>query len=63
MSGSFVDRLAIDSTSGNLYYTRASTATSGGSVGVSVISPEGQNKVLIDEGYIPRDIVLDPSEG
>ena len=61
VSGTYADRLVVDSTSGNLYYTRASAI--GGSVGVSVISPRGDNKVLVDGGYIPRDIVLDPREG
>ena len=57
-SGSLVHGIAVDLTSGNLYFTSAKSAD--GSFGISVISPEGDTKILIDESRLPQDIVLDP---
>ena len=61
---SFADRFAIDSTSGNLYYTSASQSQDGsGFKGVSVISPKGDNRDLVSDVDVPRDIVVDPQDG
>ena len=58
-----MDRLAIDSTSGNIYYTSVSAgALVTGFIGVSVVTPKGDNKDLVSGGYTLRDIVVDPEE-
>ena len=57
-----MDRLAIDSTSGNLYYTCVGTRFFGFD-GVSVITPKGDSRDLVKRGYTLRDIVVDPEEG
>ena len=60
----FADRFAIDTTSGNLYYTSVSLSPDGsGFKGVSVISPKGDNKDLLTDVDVPRDIVVDPRDG
>ncbi|XP_053381660.1 low-density lipoprotein receptor-related protein 4-like [Mercenaria mercenaria] len=60
--GCHADRLVIDFTSGNIYYT-ANRVSLGGFIGIGVISPDGLHKRLITYGNKPRDIVLDSEDG
>ena len=60
--GGYADRFAVDSTSGNLYFTAVNTSGDG-FVGVSVISPRGDHVDIVEGGHKPRDIVVDPEYG
>jgi hypothetical protein len=54
--------LAIDYTSGNIYFTAVNT-TIFGFLGIGVISQDGLLKRIIIGGFKPKAIVVDPENG
>ena len=58
------DRLALDYSTGNIYYTAVSTSQLPTSfTGIGVVSPNGQHRKLISGGVQPRAVEIDPSKG
>ncbi|XP_065930460.1 uncharacterized protein [Magallana gigas] len=58
----YADRLAIDYSTGNLYYTAVGPTTSQSYIGV-VHRATSLHKTLISDLHSPRDITLHPSKG
>ena len=56
-----VERIAIDSGSGNIYYTGINSGTNHGFIGV--VSPSGDQMTLIEDLIQPIDIVLHGEDG
>ncbi|XP_052233221.1 low-density lipoprotein receptor-related protein 6-like [Dreissena polymorpha] len=58
------DRLAIDDSTGNIYYTAVNTSQLPASfTGIGIVSPNGHHRKLISEGVSPRAVEIDPSKG
>ncbi|KAH3774740.1 hypothetical protein DPMN_176131 [Dreissena polymorpha] len=58
------DRLAIDYSTGNIYYTAVNTSQLPASfTGIGIVSPNGHHRKLISEGVNPRAVEIDPSKG
>ncbi|XP_052233244.1 low-density lipoprotein receptor-related protein 6-like [Dreissena polymorpha] len=58
------DRLALDYSTGNIYYTAVKTSQLPASfTGIGVVSPNGHHRKLISGGVYPRAVEIDPSKG
>ncbi|XP_052771270.1 low-density lipoprotein receptor-related protein 4-like [Mya arenaria] len=56
------DRMAIDYSTGNIFYTSVRTDDLGFS-GIAVVTPDGVHKKIVKYGQNPRAIALDPEQG
>ena len=56
----FVDRLAIDGVSKNIYFTAVGPANSKTSF-IGVLTPQGHFTKIVSQLDVPRDIVLHPA--
>ncbi|WAR22301.1 LRP4-like protein [Mya arenaria] len=56
------DRMAIDYSTGNIFYTAVRTDDLGFS-GIAVVTPDGVHKKIVEYGQKPRAIALDPEQG
>ena len=61
--GAFAERLAIDQTSGNIYFTAVVLGGKGDDSFISVLSPRGEHLPLVSGLDMPRGIVLHPERG
>lgn len=57
------DRIALDPSTGNVYYTGVSQVADFIDSIIGVVNRNGSNAVVVWEGHLPRDIVLDAGEG
>ncbi|XP_052771262.1 low-density lipoprotein receptor-related protein 5-like isoform X2 [Mya arenaria] len=56
------ERMAIDYSTGNIFYTSVNTTVLGFS-GIAVVTPDGVHKKIVEYGQSPRAIALEPEQG